>query len=55
MREASTLVQIKTDPHSPAEFRGNGTITNQANFYKAFDVKKTDKMYLAPEKRVTIW
>ena len=55
MREASTLVQIKTDPHSPAEFRGNGTITNQTNFYKAFSVKKGDKMYLAPEKRVTIW
>lgn len=55
MREASTLVQIKTDPHSPAEFRGNGTVTNQPNFYKAFNVKKGDKMYLPPEKRVTIW
>jgi predicted metalloendopeptidase len=55
MREASTLVQIKTDPHSPAEFRGNGTVRNQPDFYKAFEVKKTDKMYLAPADRVIIW
>ncbi|PRC93139.1 M13 family metallopeptidase [Solimicrobium silvestre] len=54
-RDAATLVQIKTDPHSPAEFRGNGTVQNQPEFYKAFDVKKGDKMYVAPANRVIIW
>jgi putative endopeptidase len=28
---------------------------NQNAFYDAFGVKEGDKMYLAPEKRVTIW
>jgi len=55
MRDASTLVQIKTNPHSPAEFRGNGTLRNQPEFYRAFDVKPGDKMYLAPQDRVIIW
>ena len=54
-RDATTLVQIKTDPHSPAEFRGNGTVQNQPDFYKAFNVKAGDKMYVAPENRVIIW
>ena len=55
MRDASTLVRIKTDPHSPPEFRGNGTLQNQPDFYKAFDVKQGDKMYLSPKDRVIIW
>ncbi len=54
-RDAATLVQIKTDPHSPEQFRGNGTVQNQPGFYQAFDVKKGDKMYLPPEQRVIIW
>ncbi|MCD6026317.1 MAG: family peptidase [Solimicrobium sp.] len=54
-RDETMLVQIKTDPHSPAEFRANGTVQNQSEFYKTFDVKKGDKMFIAPENRVTIW
>jgi len=54
-RDAATLVLLKTDPHSPAEFRANGTVQNQPEFYEAFDVKKGDKMYLAPKDRVIIW
>ena len=54
-RDETTLVQIKTDPHSPAEFRGNGAVRNQPDFYKTFDVKKGDKMYLDPKNRVIIW
>jgi putative endopeptidase len=55
MREAAQIVQIKTDPHSPGQFRANGTLRNQGAFYDAFGVKPGDKMYLAPEQRVTIW
>ena len=54
-RDAQTIVQIKTDPHSPAQYRGNGTLQNQPGYYGAFGVKEGDKMYLAPEKRVIIW
>ena len=55
MREAQQIIQVKTDPHSPGQFRANGTMMNQPGFYEAFDVKPGDKMYLAPDQRVTIW
>jgi predicted metalloendopeptidase len=55
MREAQQIVQVKTDPHSPGQFRTNGVLVNQPGFYEAFDVKEGDKMYLAPKDRVTIW
>jgi putative endopeptidase len=55
MREQESVRRVKTDPHSPAQFRANGTIVNQADFYSAFGVGKGDKMYLPPEQRVTIW
>ena len=55
LRDEAVLVRIKTDPHSPPEFRANGTVRNQPEFYKAFDVKASDKMYLAPKDRVIIW
>lgn len=47
--------QVSTDPHSPAKFRVNGVVRNIPEFYTAFDVKPTDSLYLAPEKRVKIW
>ncbi len=47
--------QIATDVHSPAEFRTNGPLSNTPAFYKAFNVKASDKMYITPEKRVHLW
>lgn len=55
VREASLRTQIASDPHSPPKFRVNGVVRNIPEFYKAFDVKPTDSLYLAPEKRVRIW
>jgi predicted metalloendopeptidase len=55
MREEQQIVQVKTDPHSPGQFRTNGTMVNQPAFYEAFGVKPGDKMYVAPDKRVIIW
>ena len=43
------------DGHPVAEYRINGTLKNMDPFVKAFDVKKGDGMYLAPEKRVHVW
>ena len=54
-REAKQIELIKTDPHSPGQVRGNGTVLNQPAFYDAFQIKEGDKMYLAPNKRVIIW
>ncbi|MDK6080202.1 M13 family metallopeptidase [Massilia varians] len=54
-REPALINQVKTDPHSPEQFRANGTLKNQPGFYEAFGVKEGDKMYLAPKDRVIIW
>ncbi len=54
-RTAEAIQRIMTDPHSPPEVRGTAPVVNQAGFYAAFGVKPTDKMYLSPERRVSIW
>jgi putative endopeptidase len=55
MRDEAVIVQVKTDPHSPGQFRANGTMMNQPAFYEAFGVKEGDKMYRPPAERVIIW
>ena len=55
MREAQQLMLLKVDPHSPGQFRANGTMRNQPGFYRAFGVKQGDKMYLPPKERVLMW
>jgi predicted metalloendopeptidase len=47
--------RLLIDPHSPAEFRVNGTVRNVDAFFSAFQVKPSDRMYLAPDQRVKIW
>lgn len=47
--------QVKTDPHSPAMYRAYVPLQNVEAFYKAFDIKEENGMYIAPEKRVKIW
>lgn len=54
-RDEELRKRIDTDPHSPSEFRANGTVMNMPEFHEAFDVKPGDKMYLKPEERVKIW
>ena len=54
-RDAVLLTQIKSDPHSPDEFRVNGAVRNHPAFYATFAVKPGDPMYLPPEQRVSIW
>ena len=53
--DAQLRNQLLTDPHSPAEYRVNGPVSNLEAFYRNFDVSAGDKMYRAPEKRVRIW
>lgn len=47
--------QVKTDPHSPAQYRATGPIINLDAFHKAFDTKEGDKLYLPKDKRIVIW
>ena len=46
---------VQSDVHSPYELRANIPIRNFKEFYDTFDVKMGDKIYLEPEKRLTIW
>ena len=55
VREEATLRYLKSDPHSPSEFRVNGIVRNLDVWYEAFDIKPDHAMYLAPEDRVNIW
>lgn len=54
-RDEALRSQIKTDPHSPGRYRATQPLLNVDAFYKAFDIKEGDAMYLEPEKRVRIW
>ena len=55
MRDQALRTQLQTDPHSPGQYRINGIVRNFDEWYKAFDVKPGDKLYLAPEQRLRIW
>ena len=55
VRDEALLQQIKSDPHSPDEFRVNGAVRNHPAFGPAFGVKRGDPMYQAPEAQVSIW
>lgn len=54
-RDEAIKNQVKTDPHSPGMYRAYVPVQNVDAFYKAFDIKKGDGMYIEPEKRVKIW
>ncbi|MBS7232918.1 M13 family metallopeptidase [Flavobacterium psychroterrae] len=54
-RDEALKNQVKTDPHSPGMYRAVVPIQNVDAFYDAFGIKKGDKMYVSPEKRVKIW
>jgi putative endopeptidase len=53
-REAALRQQIMTDGHAPGEYRA-ATVRNIDAWYAAFDVKASEKLYLAPGERVRIW
>jgi putative endopeptidase len=55
VREGALRQQVLTDPHSPAEFRVNGIVRNVDAWYRAFNIRPGDRLYLPPEQRVHIW
>ena len=54
-RKEALSSQILTNEHSPGFMRVNGPFTDVPEFYEAFHIKKGDKMWLDPDKRVKIW
>ena len=53
-RDAALQQQLVTDPHTASHFRPY-VVRNLDAWYKAFDVKPGDKLYLAPEERIKVW
>jgi putative endopeptidase len=53
-RPAALREQILNDSHAPSEYRAD-TVRNVDAWYKAFDVKPGQALYLAPPDRVKIW
>ncbi len=54
-RKESLSSQILTNEHAPGFMRVNGPFTDVPEFYEAFHIKKGDKMWIDPDKRVKIW
>ena len=54
-REEALVNLIKTNPHSPVQYRANGPLRNFDPWYEAFDVQPGDAMYVPAEQRVRIW
>lgn len=46
---------VKTDTHSPGQYRAYVPLQNVDAFYQAFDIKPGDGMYIEDDKRVKIW
>lgn len=54
-KEEYIALLLNNDVHSPAELRANMQPRNFEEWYKAFDVKETDQMFIKADKRITIW
>jgi len=54
MRDQLLRARVAVDGHSPPRWRAF-TVRNLDAWYKAFDVRPGDKMYLPPDKRVKVW
>ncbi|HNQ61081.1 MAG TPA: M13 family metallopeptidase [Bacteroidia bacterium] len=55
IRPEAAAQRIITDPHSPAMYRVNGSLSNLQEFYKAFDVNEGDAMFRPDSVRAKIW
>ena len=54
-RDDALRQQIVNGPHSPGQIRAFAPLRNHDDWYKAFNVKPEDKLWIAPENRVRIW
>ncbi|WP_160693290.1 M13 family metallopeptidase [Clostridium sp. C2-6-12] len=46
---------LNNDPHAPKKIRVNAVLSQFEEFYKTYNIKEGDKMYVNPEDRVGIW
>lgn len=55
IRDKEIIRRTQTDPHSLGKWRVNGALPNIQAWYDAFNIKATDPLYLAPDKRSIVW
>ena len=55
IRDEEILQRTKSDPHSLGRWRVNGALPHIGAWYEAWGVTEDSPLYLAPEKRVSIW
>lgn len=46
---------LNNDPHAPKKVRVNAVLSQFEEFYKTYNIKEGDKMYVKPEDRIGIW
>ena len=54
-REEYIQLLLASDVHSPTVLRANMQPRNFPEWYEAFGVTEQDQMYIAPDKRISIW
>ena len=55
IRDEEILRRTKIDVHSLSRWRVNGILPHVDAWYDAFNISDTDKLYVAPDKRVKLW
>jgi putative endopeptidase len=55
IRDEEILLRTKIDEHALSRWRVNGILPHVDAWYDAFNVDETNKLYVAPEKRVKLW
>ena len=55
IRDEEVVRRTKVDPHSLGKWRVNGALPHISAWYEAFNITPDNALYLAPEKRVSIW
>lgn len=55
IRDKALMQRLKTDPHSPGQYRVIGPLSDMPEFWSAFDVKEGEPMRNPPDKVVKIW
>jgi endothelin-converting enzyme/putative endopeptidase len=54
-RPEELRLRVQTDPHSPAQYRVDGPLSNLPEFASAFACKAGDKMVRGDDKRCVVW
>ena len=55
VRPEEARLRVQTDPHSPAQYRVDGPLSNLSEFASAFSCKAGDKMVRSDDKRCVVW